>query len=87
MSFTDTGLKKDFGGKTYLIVKGKNEGEHTEYLQLNETVPYKPMPTMFIYREIGKTKFTASMHFEGLPYSILSWFLDYVEDIWEIEQE
>jgi hypothetical protein len=85
MSLTDTGQKKIFENKTYYIVKGKNEKENTEYLQLNEDRTFKPTPTMFIYRELGKSKITASMHYEGLPYGVLKWFLEYVENVWGIE--
>ncbi len=85
MSFTDTGHRKIFNDRTYFVVKGKNVKENTEYLQLNEADTYKPTPAMFIYREPGKTKITVSMHFEGLPYSALKWFLEYVEDVWDVE--
>lgn len=85
MSSTDSEHKKKFENRTFFIVKGKNDKDNTEYFQLNEEDTYKPTPALFICREVGKTNLTASMHFEGLPYTALKWFLEYVENAWDTE--
>lgn len=56
-----------------------------EYLQLNRVGVFNPTPIMFVYREIGNTEITLSLHFEDLPYEALHWFLEYVDATWSGE--
>lgn len=71
--------------RRFFITLGTNEYEQTEYVQLNEEGYYKPTPVIFISRHVSGNDPTVSMHFEGLPLNVFSWFLNQINCLWGID--
>jgi len=80
----ETELIYRFNNRSFEIVSGHNQSENTEYLQLNETGQWKPKPIMFFVRTIPEGDVTVSMHYEGLPREVFSWFINNVHAHWNL---
>ncbi len=77
--------KCEYGNRFYEITSGNNKNENTEYLQLSEMGPAKMTPILFVVKTIPEGEITISMHYEGLPFKVFSWFCNYIKKQWGLK--